>query len=561
MADEWSALHTRYKDHLSRRNSDTPIHTVTSPTPSHHSASQPHLHTLQPPPTLSQRTPSSSVGSCRSTSHSQDNVTSEPFKPDISVLSVSQSQSHPNIHSISLGPVSTSKYSSSALGPDSRPTPTNSIAPVPTSPVSSEPKTPASNYINLDVDELVTHSTLGPPRNDDDYNRRLKSLSPLELSIERELEKNREYSPDSSSGDYQHPGTIVAATSERLDTEQHQYANWQFAQMNEKLQRTVSAHRPLANGGPTEKQTSKKPTVSIPRKPLKPPSPFRLQNLSDLTALDDPPSSTSAVPLPSLTKELSPQRSFEVPITSSNEHHTLGKALSTSKLHEIGDKSRTLVDTSAHSTRNMDRLLPSQLNLNSKPRSYTSFIKKKPILPPAVGGKRASMKAHSTMPGPIHERSEMVDTFELESSLDRNLSKDAKHSDLSSQLSSSLGQESSRIPTVPAKSPSKHSSPSSELMRKLSQRRQRLEQQLVSSSKHASGSTTSSGVGDSSRCTSTSSTQSELVCTYHTKRYQDESPVDSGDVPAANVELRAKEDSNLAKYGIMEDVEGGSYVI
>lgn len=466
------------------------------------------------------------------------------------------SQSHPNIHSISLGPVPTAKYSSSA---DSRPTATSSIPPAPPSPVTSEPKT-ASNYVNVDMDEFLTQSTLGPHRNDDDYNRRLKSLSPLELSIERELEKNREYSPDRSSGDYQHPGTIVAVTSEKLD-EPHQYANWQFAQMNEKLRRTTSAHRPLANGGPTEKQTSRKPTISIPRKPLKPPSPFRLQNLSEVTALDDPPSSTSAVPLPSLTKELSPQRSFEAPITSSNEHHTLGKALSTSKLHEIVDKSRTLVETSAHSTRNMDRLLPSQLNLNSKPRSYTSFFKKKPILPPAVGGKRASLKAHSMMPGPIHERSEMLDSFELESSLDQDLSKGTKHSDISSQLTSSLGQESSRGTTVSAKTPSKHSSPSSELMRKLSQRRQKLEQQLVSSSKHASGSTTSSGMGDSSRCTSTSSTQSELVCTYHTKRYQDESPVDSREVLAPNVELRTKEDSNLAKYGIMEDVEGGSYVI
>ena len=487
----------------------------------------------------------------------------------------SQSQSHPNIHS--LGHAGTNSQSTSnSVETDLRPTLTNSsdsytetattaTTTTTTPPTEIETQTSPRSYVNFDIDEL---------RNEAHRERRLRSLSPLELSIERELERTQaaQGSEATSSGSASSKGEM-----EETEQLQHPYANWQFEKMNEKQQKAFSnTHtKPVLNGASlsgsqdtstttTHKTTTKhKSTFSSPKKTsLKPPSPFRLQNLSDLTALNNPPGSLSTVQQ-SLrgSREKSPN----------DAGGGVGKAVSTSKLYEVSptddDASRGLATAASQSTRHVDRLLPSQLNLGGhKPRSYTTsynLSKKKPVPPP---GKRASSKSHPVKVVPVVTRGVegVIEEVQLESSgeLERSFERKAGQKSGSTKLSSrSFNVERERETTgAAALRPSRQSSPSNELLRKLSLRRQRIEQQLGSGRSTPGGGTGSgTGGGDSSsRCTSTSSTQSELVCSYNVKRSQEDDvsyAVDHG------VELRLKEDATLAKYGIMEDIEGGSYEV
>ena len=557
LADEWEELHTHYVEHISRHQSDTPIHVFsTSPTPPTSrttSASQPHLPNI---PLDTQRTPSevlSSSGGSYTTTHSQDDVANSgrSFAP------AKISQSHPNIYSIG----TTSKSHTDTTDMGTRPTLTNSSESftdtiTPPTDVEAQTTSPRS-YVNFDIDEL---------RNEQSRDRRLKSLSPLELSIERELERAH--------------GSEI----EKDDAELHPYANWQFEKMNEKQQKAPSSAsntRPLLNGAamsgrqdtathktPTHKSSHVSPASSSPKRSLKPPSPFKLQNLSDLTSLGTSSASSSNDQpswMPSkITEEEPLPKSVHSGSSNALKH---GKAVSTSKLHDVSSStdntSGGLTSASSHSTRNVDQLLPSQLNLGGngggKPRSYTtsfSLAKKKPILPPAPVGKRVALKPHSgkktkVVEESLDERREMLleNSNELERSYEM---KSGPGSGSSVKLSSSKSfhmSGSERAVTGAAVRAARQSSPSSELMRKISLRRQRLEQQLVTTGPGR-------GSGDSSsRCTSTSSTQSELVCSYNVKRSQEDEP------PTGEVELRTKEDATLAKYGIMEDVEGGSYEI
>lgn len=91
-------------------------------------------------------------------------------------------------------------------------------------------------------------------------------------------------------------------------------------------------------------------------------------------------------------------------------------------------------------------------------------------------------------------------------------------------------------------------------MRKLSVRRQKIDQQIAQN-KPDSTSTTSVGtplcvVAESpSERNSTSSSQSELVVSYSSK--------DSPDSTESSAVLRKPEEGNLAKFGIIEDTAGG----
>ena len=573
LADEWDELHTQYVEHISHHQSDTPIHVFsTSPTPPASrttSASQPHLHNI-PHPDI-QRTPSevlSSSGGSYTTTHSQDDVVGigGSFAPNPPTKLSSQSQSHPNIHS--LGTTSNSHTDTTDMG--TRLTLTNSSDShtetiTPPTDIEAQTTSPRS-YVNFDIDEL---------RNESSRDRRLRSLSPLELSIERELERaHASQGSETANSD--------SSKGERDDAEElHPYANWQFEKMNEKQQRAPSSASntiPLLNGAslsgrqdiathktPTHKST-RGSTSASPKRSLKPPSPFKLQNLSDLTSLGTSSSATSTDQSSRVTEEEPPPKSVHSSGNNAKGQVKLGKALSTSKLHDVSStdsSSSGLPSTSSHSTRNIDQLLPSQLNLggggSGKPRSYTTSFnlsKKKPILPPAPVGKRVPFKPHlgkksasKVVEEAIDERSEMVleNSDELERSFEKKTGPGSGSSvKLSSSKSFHMGSE--RGVTGTAVKPARQSSPSSELMRKLSLRRQRLEQQL--------GTTVPTpGSDSSSRRTSTSSTQSEFVCSYNLKRSQEDEP------STVEVELRSKEEATLAKYGIMEDIEGGSYEI
>ena len=601
MAEEWDTLHAKHTHHISshhRSHSPIPHVISTSPTPPSTqtiSASHPHLNTLHPPPS-SKCTPSDALSSSGdshvTSSHSQDDVGGSGSFTSDPPLNSAQSQSQPNIHS--LGFITVSDSGSTSAGMNSRPVLTSnsdSHTNTVTSPAAADDLlavTSPRSYVNFDMDEVRAVSAVS--------DRRLRSLSPLEMSIERELlEKSSLNYRGSVEGDQQReiPGgeTGSRVTEEKTDVSAadiHPYANWQFEKMNEKSQRALSnppTKLHLQNGGPqssiaTGKQ-ERKPLHSPLRTPLKPPSPFKLQNLSDLTALES--SSNPVVSPPSqVAKESSPLHTFgggdigeDCDIGASggdSRENPLGKAQSTSKLQDISPTergSKGLANTTSHSTRNINQLLPSQLNLGSKPRSYTTShfpVKKKPVLPPVVGVKRVPLKPHAKMPptiqmvGAILEREENLESSgELEHSFEKKHTPGPSPAQLTAcSKSSSLGRDAARKAATGTR-PTRQSSPSNELMRKLSLRRQKLEQQL--SDKRTSGSTTGSSntAGDSSsRCTSTSSTQSELVCSYMKRTQEDSSESSSlADV----VELRSKEEANLAKYGIMEDIEGGSFVI
>lgn len=556
MAEEWSSLHARYSEQVSLLSTpaQTSFSSQTPPRGRTASASQPHLHTLHPPP-ASRRTPSdlltSSGGSC-----SQEDV---GYATHRNLNYSTQSQSHPNIHSLGFSSKSSAPNQAEEADPKSGLTSSSdSHAETATPPTEVvEPQSSPRSYVNFDVDELNDAKS---------REQRLKRLSPLELSIEKELEKMTPSSEERPLED---------------DAELHPYANWQFEKMNEKAQKapaTTTHTKPLLNGVPMgrqEKKSTGRGAVASPlRKPLKPPSPFRLQNLSDLTSVDGSSSTTAS----STARETSlPQKMPKVTTTSDaaaeEESSRERSGRSPGKTHGFP---KSLDDVTA-GRRNLDQILPSQLNLGGKPRSYTStsqfLAKKKPILPPGGSGggggggesggggggggdsgKRGSLKSRL---GKRHKKegtSHQETLEELEHSYEKEST--AHPASSSRGMFLSLGREAGREAATKSEKPG---SPSNELLRKLTLRRQRLEQQLMTSGKHTSGSTTASstGGGDSSSRTSTSSTQSELVCSYNVKRSQDD--LSCGPSSLADVELRSKEEGSLAKYGIME--EGKTYEI
>ena len=550
MAEEWSSLHARYSEQIS--SSDTPVQTSSSSSstlPRNHttSASQPHLHTFHPPSPASQGAPSDLLTSSGG-SYSQDDVVGYTAPNPHHLHYPSQSQSHPNIHSLGLAskPPVNDKTATDDVDAKSGLTSSSDshaeTATPPTEVVAEPPRSPRS-YVNFDIDELNETSVAS-------RDQRLNRLSPLELSIEKELEKTHGMTPTSEE---KQVGDLA---------ELHPYANWQFEKMNEKAHKAPAAAsttrtKPLLNGVPTGRQESKSTTgisFSPPRKPLKPPSPFRLQNLSDLTSIDSSSSVT-----PSKSRETSsPQKlskSSEEDESRGRGGKSSGKGHGTAKVYEdLGSR--------GGSARNPDQILPSQLNLGGKPRSYTTtsqlLAKKKPLVPPGGSGggagKRGSLKSRL---GKRHHQTEGSGGTEMLEELERSYEKEpsANPSSSSRGAFSSPGQESGKETVAATK-------PGSELLRKLTLRRQRLEQQMMASgSKHTSGSSTTTGGGDSSTRTSTSSTQSELVCSYNMKRSQDDisSAGGGGQSSVADIELRSKDEGSLAKYGIME--EGGTFEI
>lgn len=132
-------------------------------------------------------------------------------------------------------------------------------------------------------------------------------------------------------------------------------------------------------------------------------------------------------------------------------------------------------------------------------------------------------------------------------------------------------------PVAPSNSQSgSGGSKENELMRKLSLRRQRIEQQTALLKPTTSVSKIAEVSSERNSTISTSSSHSEVVVAY--RRIEESSSLTSlssnstgmnlqSDSGSSLVELRKqptspeKEGGNLAKYGIIEDVDGGSYVI
>ena len=516
MAEEWESLHSKYTERISkhtepsRRFPATPLKSKSA--------------------SLSA---TSSHGSASSLSHGRD------FE---SVDSRDRSESD----------------STASLSHSGAPTPQ------PRSRPHSRP-TPPPNYINID---LVSGK---PAVNASEYETPAVSVKKDEIMEEEdERDENEE-----GKGEEPRPP----------------YANWQFLSLQPSntskpvvgVSGLQKKPMPLQRKSPGSTDSNLAPSAVL-TKPLTPPKPKDLQLPSkhQPTPFLSAPQATSLRPVSEMRMPANPAHSFGGNRKRSETSH---KGLD-----------RTTDSANAKGAVREDNLL--QPRTETKPRSYTTsnVDRKQPLLPPAKGRYGSTSKSPQQIPeeqdsdtpfSPVREKEDETSSLEASqetadlSPLDSTklLMKTSKSSATTvTTATSSAVTATSTILTATSGSVTPTSSPSkerlaakgsstggeNELMRKLSIRRQRLEQQLHGSGDKAVPQSTSSIAERSSEeCShdSTSSTQSELVLAY---RRTDDSPLNSTANIDGSVTLRkpdSEKDGNLAQYGIIEDVNGGSFVI
>ena len=353
--------------------------------------------------------------------------------------------------------------------------------------------------------------------------------------------------------------------------------------------------------GSYSKETSSSPKrkTNVPQKPLPPAKPPR----QAVTPLSPDSNANQVSQSPDVEKERVLSSSMPMLDQLDNEGQSscpgetsTQASKSTSNLQSLPQDSKsttnfTPLPQASKSTFNLPKTktnVPS-LPQERKPRSRTTLNsnpdKKQPILPPSF--KRSPLK-ESKSSDPSHSNAANSDRIELSnrgtmstvvihdpSSNKRKLSEPAVNN-------VNVGRP--RVHTVTTAKP--HASPTSpppasdnthkgrdELMRKLSLRRQRIEQQLGI---HKPGSTSSpqrpnidniaETPSERNSTISTSSSHSEVVVAYSTRRAEDSySSLSSNGTVHSNesgvVMRKHTEDDNLSKYGIIEDTNSGSYVI
>ena len=186
----------------------------------------------------------------------------------------------------------------------------------------------------------------------------------------------------------------------------------------------------------------------------------------------------------------------------------------------------------------------------SKTTIETGSEKKQPLLPPLKPVKEAK----TTDSLPTTKESEPPSNAATASPV-------VHHSPLKPKLSEPTR---SKVMTGSAQVDSSTHAAREELMRKLSQRRQRIEQQLgahkVTPCKPNIGNVETA----SERNSTISSSSSEVVVSYSTRAEESSPPngaaKSGGDTTGVAVRTKPENES-LAKYGIIEDTEGGSFVV
>ena len=389
------------------------------------------------------------------------------------------------------------------------------------------------------------------------------------------------------------------------------YQNWQFVQLNE-LQKPAHApppppatpkksevfkkpmpiqrkHSPTSTAAhslaPPTRKPPPPPTKAANQAPVKPGPPEK-QHSEDLPSSEDPSpaavySQVTATHSASASRPLS-----DFPMVGSKLAHL------TSLDSSPGSKKRPR-DDREEEEESTSRRLP-----ETKPRSHTTTTaleKKLPMFPPSSKGSNKPSPPSSKLPDqqtilevseetsspaepavqlrsnlkPPFSRSESLDPpkFPKSAATTAGTKSTAAQATVTNKTSKDgrIPSESSKPPKFQSRSVSVKQTCSggggvneSELMRKLSVRRQKIDQQIAQN-KPDSTSTTSVGtplcvVAESpSERNSTSSSQSELVVSYSSK--------DSPDSTESSAVLRKPEEGNLAKFGIIEDTAGGSYVI
>ena len=439
----------------------------------------------------------------------------------------------------------------------------HSGGPTPQPPSCPPPKSIPSDYVNIDTlsgksaavlsgeeeDREVVKSNVGGYRTPWISVKKEKDEEDEEQEEEEEKEEEREYRKAGP-----HPS----------------YANWQFLSLQTSnptkptsvcvQKKPVPIQRKLPGG--TDPGLVPPPS-SVPKKPLTPPKPKMLQ-LSTKPIATSPTSPTSKT---SSIKPVNESTSMRMP---TNPAHPPSSAHNT--------KPPNNSSTDGTKTKGASGGKSVQPPPEAKPRSYTTSTldKKQPLLPPGKGSTLFSSILPQQIPkeqnsdtplSPVQETE--ADTSQFEASSDPSPADTTKLLAKGHSATAAVSNPSTSRDGPAAKSVKPTSSGGrEELMRKLSIRRQKLEQQIQVTMNKADSPTSQSTItaAAAERTSehshdSSSSTQSELVLAY---RRTDESPSSSTGNVDGSVVLRkpdSEKEGNLAKYGIIEDVNGGSFVI
>ena len=427
--------------------------------------------------------------------------------------------------------------------------------PTPQPPSCPPPKSIPSDYVNIDT---------------------LSGKSAAVLSGEEEDREN--------VGGYKTPWISVKKEKDEEDEEQEEgeekeeekeyrkvgphpsYANWQFLSLQTSnptkptsvcvQKKPVPIQRKLPVG--TDPGLAPPPS-SVSKKPLTPPKPKMLQLSTKPTS---PTSKTSSI------KPVNESMSMRMP---TNPAHPPSSAHNTKPSATPNSSSTDGTKTKGASGGKSVQPPP-----ETKPRSYTTSTLKQPLLPPVKGSTLFSSKSPQQIPKeqssdtPLSPVQEMeADTSQFEASSDPSPTDTTKLLAKGHSATTAVSNPSTSKDGPAAKSAKPTSSGGrEELMRKLSIRRQKLEQQIQVTVNKADSPTSQSTITPAAAertsehsHDSSSSTQSELVLAY---RRTDESPSSSTGNVDGSVVLRkpdSEKEGNLAKYGIIEDVNGGSFVI
>ena len=483
-------------------------------------------------------------------------------------FTLSTTSSHGSASSLSRGRDLDPADSRDRSGSDSSRSHSGGATPQP-QPHSHYKSTPC-NYVNIDTlsvkpatvlsgEEEMGRSNVGGYETPSVSVKKEKDEEPEEEGEEKEEEKEEECRREGP-----HPS----------------YANWQFLTLQ-----TSSPTKPTSVGIqkkpvplqrklPSGTDAGLSPSSSVHKKPLTAPKPKMLQLSTKPFSIPllSPTSQTSSI------KHVNESASMWMP---ANPVHSL----SANKTKPSATPNSSFTDgakTKGASGSRSVHPLP-----ETKPRSYTTSTldKKQPLLPPVKGSTVSTLfssKSPQQIPKeqisdtPLSPLQEVEsDTSQFEASSEHSptdktklLAKGPKPSAATTAASSSTStSRDGRAPKSTGEKSASSSGGREELMRKLSLRRQKLEQQIQVTVNKADSPTSQSTVTTVAERTSeyshdsSSSTQSELVLTY---RRTDESPSGSTGNADGSVVLRkpdSDKEGNLAKYGIIEDVNGGSFVI
>lgn len=454
---------------------------------------------------------------------------------------------------------------------------------VPTSPTESTPV--PSEGSTFQSPSFITVEKMDPARRSDSWERIDDSM--IVGSPQNESLLATSHQSNSENHDLYESVVVHQLQDNEIvvgrDKKHHSYANINFQPLTKDTPETHSYANISVMQGTSYIVSKPKSAPNSPKKPKKPIPIRRKQDSESLTSSQELTTSTESNSSPTnivkLPKKPLPPAKPNRPSVSSPEDRP-SFTISTPALNQLPQKSVTA---------NIDKPLPVSVPPNStsplfqkRERSKTSLEsggseKKLPMLPPL---KPLREFAKTTDNLPALQESEpppLTNTSVTHPSLKSQLSEPIRNKvqigDSNQQpgasetnrtkVLASAGLNRTKVQTGPNVADSATHTGREELMRKLSLRRQRLEEQLgahkVTTHKSNMGNISETS---SERNSISSTTSTEVVVKYSTREEPSHGAVQSSGTGTGNVLLRKHvDDDSLAKFGIIEDTEGGSFVI